>query len=140
MKPKILFMTDDFQDEFLEDIKEQNHMYEITFIKRIINMYDYPFSNYDAVVMDYGLMGEDTYLFQKIYQSGVKMAWCGALSGRYNGDARRMFPKLRFLHHLLSADIDEIPWLFDTLFEDTDPNKQNGSKAILIKNKKENKE
>ena len=62
-------------------------------------------------------MGDDEYHWKRMAQSGAKLAWCGAMSERYNSDAKRLFPKLKFLHDLPWAPLGDFGWLLDHIFD-----------------------
>jgi hypothetical protein len=82
-------------------------------------------NGYDLVMIDYGLVGNSENaitILQKIYNTGIKMAWVGGLGGsnHYNEDARKLYPRQKFLHNLPSAPIgiDDVLDMIYEIFED----------------------
>lgn len=139
---RILYITDDLSDFSKERwLKAMGDDYSLTIID-VPEWRNEDFTKYDAIVMDYGFMGDDVYHWRRIAQSGAKLGWCGAMAQRYNTDAQRLFPKLKFLHNLPSAELGDFGWLIDHMFEkkDIDPNKQDCSKNYPIKNSKSTEE
>lgn len=58
---------------------------------------------YDAILIDYGLIEDkepNISFLQECYSKNIKLAYVGAMGGSYSKDAKRLFPKLRFLHDL----------------------------------------
>ncbi len=117
MKKKVLYITDDLSEWGKEQcLRYMEDDYNLTICDTPM-WRDLDFTLYDAIVMDYGFMGEDIYHWKRMAQSGAMLGWCGAMANRYNEDAKRLFPKLKFLHNLPWAPLNDLGWLVDYMFE-----------------------
>lgn len=125
---KILFVTDDFGNhawKIRKELTEPGNVY----YGRKSNWLKFKFDKvksfdkidhrkkYDAVLIDYGLIGDkkDNITFlQKLYAKDIPLAWVGGLGGcgRYNEDAKKMFPRHRFIHNLPSSTTGHEDMLF----------------------------
>ena len=145
LSKKLLFWTDDFDKyawEFRKKkIEKGNYYYDknsnylkfecdiIPHIRYLDNR-----KRYDAVLIDYGLLDTiksgdgdseksvkelNIEFLQDCFTRGIKLAFVGGLCGKYCEDAKRVFPKLRFLHNIpeSSTRTEEILYLLYNLFE-----------------------
>ncbi|RKZ24630.1 hypothetical protein DRQ26_07180 [bacterium] len=117
---KVLFITDDLK-EIGFGIKDRIHEYtkpdyQVTFVEKLEDVHHLDFANYDCIIMDYGFIGDLSDAEFRAMNASAKLGWCGALSERYNHDAKNSFPKLKFLHNLPSADISDFGWLLDYIY------------------------
>lgn len=145
MKPikEVLYLTDDLDEMILKREKkriesgiyfyhkEENWLkFKLTISREFADFIDH-YQVFDAILVDYGLLGTRfpgysrrnelaVKFLKKVYlKSEIKLAWVGALSGRYNDDAKRFFPEYEFLHNLPYADIgsENILFLLYDLFK-----------------------
>lgn len=136
---KILLITDDFGERHYDNVKhlanEGNYYYHeednwLSFSFDLSGDFSkIPDKEYDAVLIDYGLIGDSIYptgncdkaikIITDFYKKGIPLAWCGGLVGRYNKDAKILFPDLKFLHNLPETDIghDSIMFCLYKIFE-----------------------
>ncbi len=131
---KILFITDDFDKISWQSKKklcEPGNIYyneKTNYLKFKFDKID-SFENldkrkkYDAILIDYGLIGdkkENIEILQLLYSKEIPLAWVGGLGGslHYNKDAKLMFPKQKFLHNLYSSSTghEEILFLLYGIF------------------------
>jgi hypothetical protein len=113
----VLYITDDLADSQKDHIhKYMDGDYGLTIVDDD-NWKKMNYLLYDIIIMDYGMLGDEENLLRKMKQSGAKLGWCGAMSERYNEDAKRHFPKLRFLHDLPYAPIRDFGWFVDHIVE-----------------------
>jgi hypothetical protein len=120
IRPKILYITDDLYSDGSRLVEHYARWYDITIISKKEMLTSVAFSDYDATVIDYGMIGDDGPLLQRIYQSGSKMVWCGGMPGHYNADARKVHPRLKFLHNLPWCQMSDLGWMLGTMFGDDD--------------------
>ena len=118
----VLFITDDIRESLKDNIKEKfkqgNYYYD-----EELNKYSFDviiqesFSDnidkkWDVILIDFGLLDDNKKLISNIeilklfYRKKIPMIWCGGLSNRYNGEAKLLFPKLKFLHDIPSVGLD----------------------------------
>ena len=45
-------------------------------------------------------------MIEKMKDNFGCVIWCGGLNGRYNDDAKKMFPKRKYMHNLPECSID----------------------------------
>lgn len=134
---QILFITDDFSQtdfEFKCSCCEHGIYFynaENNWLKFKFEMADsfarFVSFDYDAILIDYGLLGDDANSIDKLFKAHEKhipLAWVGGLGGWYNTDVKRMFPKLKFLHNLPETGVssDDILYLLYGIFKN-DSNK-----------------
>ena len=116
--PNILIYIDDIDSNTQEFTKRRYQDFEITFVEDSQIMYKTVLSNFDAILIDYGRLGDDTYLMRKLVKCRKPLAWYSALSGRCNDDAKRHFPDIIDFHGLPHADLNELGWLLNEMFPD----------------------
>jgi hypothetical protein len=121
-KKKILIISDDFGERHFENIKELckegNYYYheedncfsfDIDLVEDFEIIRDTPFlRRYDAFLIDYGLVGDDKdnlEMIRLMISKGGCVIWCGGLSGKYNKDAKIMFPDRVYMHNLPECSI-----------------------------------
>lgn len=119
-RPKILYITDDLYPDGSWLVEHYAPWYEIIIIPKKEMLTSITFADYDATVIDYGMIGDDGPLLQRIYQSGSKMVWCGGMPGYYNADARKVHPRMKFLHNLPWCEMSDLGWMLGTMFGDDD--------------------
>lgn len=136
---KILFISDDFEgfvdygkitaEQHLRDKISHGEYYSFdnNYLKFDVDLAEkfseVTIKKYDAVLVDYGLIGNKhtenaIEILMDLHNTGAKLAWCGAMSECYSKDARKIFPKRKFLHNLPACSIcgDDILWLLYCLF------------------------
>ena len=113
---KVLMLTDDFSDDGIKTfIHEDNLEYDITVYTTREELNEKSFNGFDAILIDYGLLGDDKYLVKKLLKTKSVLAWYGALADRCNKDAKKVFPDEEYLHSLISANLSELCWLLDEI-------------------------
>lgn len=116
-KPKVLFITDDLTDRYGEQIaRNYAEWWEITVVEKLSELDNYSYADYAVTMIDYGFIHDEN-LLRKIHASGTKMAWVGGLPEHYAADAKRMYPRCKFLHNLPCANLSDIGWLLETMLE-----------------------
>ena len=119
-KLNVLFITDDFDDLLLDilrsNIDNKMNLSKIREFKFIKNM--------DYVLVDYGLISNDEKqaikVLRQYYNNDIKLIWCGGLHGRYNEDAKKLFPRLKFLHNLPECSLDDFYYTITRIEEGID--------------------
>lgn len=120
MVKKILLYTDDITERAQEWMKENySPDYELVFVKGSENIWKEKLSKYDAILLDYGMMGGDIQLVRRLISSKVKLAWYSSMSFRCNKDAKTEFLHQDEIHCLPNADLDELQWLLDEVLFST---------------------
>ena len=118
-KKQILIYSDDFNEFGQKHIQTSNSNYCIKFISNRTKLWKEKLNNYDAILIDYGILGDDRHLIRKLAKCLCQLAWYGALADMVNQDAKKMYPEEIRFHSLPSANINEIEWLLDeVLFKD----------------------
>lgn len=102
---RVLLYTDDFGARQQEYMKDHFPEIEIVFIEDSQVMYKEGLSQYDAILLDYGMMGDDNFLARKLVKSRTLLAWYGAMACRSNEDAKKSFPDVLDFQCLPSEDI-----------------------------------
>lgn len=115
-RPTVLIFSDDLTGYGHRHIRKDNPNFTIDFITRRSEIEDVQLSMYDAILIDYGLLGDDVYLVRRFIKSRKQLAWYGALAHRCNGDAKKIFPNEEYIHSLLCADLSELGWLLEEMF------------------------
>lgn len=135
---KIMFITDDYDDETWEMNKEGcEHGEYFNPSSKYANWLTFDFhrtedfnlkglDKFDAILIDYGLVGNDgnMRLLERLYKKGVPLAWTGGLGGGWvRDDLKNKFPDFLFAQGMLSASIgrDETLVLLYEVFKDEKP-------------------
>lgn len=111
----VLLISDDFTDKDAAAFKKIIEPGEY-FAEKRANIFKFrvdilsAFKNinidkYHAILIDYGLIGgeEEEDAIELLKNASVKnipLAWVGKFYNLYNSDAKKLFPKLKFLHNL----------------------------------------
>ncbi|MEN6620639.1 MAG: hypothetical protein ABFD50_03680 [Smithella sp.] len=121
-KKCILLISDDFTDKDAENFKkkiEPGEYYSreeaniFKFSVDIINSFkNIDIDKYQAILVDYGVIGGDEEedaieLLKNASVKNIPLAWVGKFYNLYNYDAKKVFPKLKFLHNLPSSSTEE---------------------------------
>ncbi|HED05815.1 MAG TPA: hypothetical protein ENI61_03930 [Ignavibacteria bacterium] len=129
----ILFISDNFRDSqynyfnSLKELVEENGKYKIFLANRFSRINNKIM--FDAVFIDYGFIDNCFNTFQyclnkieMFYKNNIIIVWCGGLPKKYNDDAKQLFPKLKYLHNLIScrSSYDEVIFTLDKIFKKGD--------------------
>lgn len=117
----ILLISDNFKEKDAENFKkivEPGEAYSdkkaniFTFNIDILSSFkNINVNKYSAILVDYGIIGGDEEeeaigLLKNASIKNIPLAWVGKFYNLYNSDAKKMFPKLKFLHNLPSSGTD----------------------------------
>ncbi len=124
---KILFFTDDFDQEMLDmSCSDGDFFYndesnwcrfkieKITSFKEVDRR-----KKYDVVLIDFGLLGnrekqgeeENIEGLRYFHNKGIPLAYVGGLPERSNAEARRFFPRIKFLHNLPCSSLSDMEFM-----------------------------
>ena len=134
----VLIVSDDFDEFHLDTLKqlvedgdyfynaESNYFsFKLFLVKDLQSIKD--ISKFDAFLVDYGVVGTDNNsleILEKMTEHFGCVIWCGGLAGRYNIDAKKMFPDAYFIHDLPECSIsseDILHALYHNLKSNTSP-------------------
>lgn len=111
----ILLISDDFKENdiaaFKKVVEPGNYYYEreaniFRFNIDILSTFrNINIDKYHAILIDYGFIGGDEEedaieLLKNARVNNIPLAWVGKFYNLYNSDAKKVFPKLKFLHNL----------------------------------------
>lgn len=154
IKKKILLISDDFDEDsfatFKKLVDEGNYFYAeesnyLSFDVKHIQSFEHIKNNalkeYGAYLIDYGLVGNDknnVELIRKMTDDFGIVIWCGGLNGRYNEEAKRLFPNRKYLHDLpeCSIEADNVLFALYKAFNPTVHTSQFVARALKILYKK----
>lgn len=116
----VLLISDNFKDKDAEVFKKKVEPGEYYSGKQanlfrfnidIINSFkNIDVTKYHIILVDYGLIGDEEEnaieLLKKASVKKIPLAWVGKFYNLYNNDAKKVFPKLKFLHNLPSSSTE----------------------------------
>ncbi len=117
MEKRILWITDDqinHKEVYTENWKETG---KLILTKDFILL-----ENIDFVIVDYGNLSNlnNVNILKQYYLKNTPIVWSGGFGGtnRYSEDSKKVFPKEKWLHKILSIELSDLIWYVDNYFKE----------------------